>query len=108
MKLTTLLPAAAGMAAGYLAGAAAGRGRYRQIVAAATKLVQHPKVQQFVFDLAGQAKANSHRLPGPAVKVVNNAATRIQDALTEPDDSATAAPSPAAEQPTSQPGPTTP
>lgn len=84
MKLSTLLPVAAAMAAGYVLGTAAGRGRYRQIAAAARTVVQHPKVQQVVFDLAGRAKRNASRIPGPAADLVDNAATQVQDTLTQP------------------------
>lgn len=101
MKLSTLLPAAAGLGIGYFAGAAAGRGRYRQIVTAATKVVQHPRVQEFVFDVAGKARTNAAKLPGPAADVTDSAATRLQDYLTQPDDSATPAAGSANSGPTS-------
>lgn len=39
MKLSTLLPFAGGLAAGYVLGAAAGRKRYQQIKETATRLV---------------------------------------------------------------------
>lgn len=85
MKLTTFLPAAAGLAIGYVLGTAAGRGRYRQIAAAVQTVVRHPKVQQTVFDLAGRVRSNASRMPGPAANLVDNAATQVQDTLTQPD-----------------------
>lgn len=89
MKLSTILPAAAGLVAGYVLGAAAGRGRYRQITAAASALatdaVHHPRVQQLFFDLAGRVSSNASRIPGPAADLVNTAATHLQDTLTQPD-----------------------
>ena len=91
MKLSTILPLAGGLAAGYVLGTAAGRGRYRQIRSAAQGLWRHPKVQETVFDLADQTKANAERLPGPAAGVVGAAATRLQENLTHPDDTAAAA-----------------
>lgn len=87
MKLTTLVSVAGGLAVGYLLGAAAGQGRYRQIKHTATDLVRHPRVQQTMFDLAEQAKANSERLPRPAAGFVATATTRLQEALTQPVDS---------------------
>lgn len=84
MKLSTVLQSAAGLAVGYVLGTAAGRGRYRQITSAATRAVQHPKVQQVMFDLAGQVKSNAGRIPGPAGGLVNTAATRLQDSMTAP------------------------
>lgn len=84
MKLSTVIPSAAGLAVGYLLGAAAGRGRYRQITAAARSLITHPTVQQAAFDLAGQAKKYAHRVPGPAANLVDTTATRLQDTLTKP------------------------
>lgn len=89
MKLSTVLPAAAALAAGYVLGTAAGRGRYREISAAATSAVStavhHPRVQQLLFDLAGQASSNAARIPGPAADLVDHAATHLQDTLTQPD-----------------------
>ncbi|HYP45504.1 MAG TPA: hypothetical protein VEQ66_09970 [Propionibacteriaceae bacterium] len=84
MKIRTLLPLSVGLAAGYVLGSAAGRPRYEQLKQSATDLVQHPKVQQTAFDLAGQVKANAHRIPGPAAGLVDTAATRVQDKMTEP------------------------
>ena len=90
MRLSTAVPLAAGLATGYVLGAAAGRARFQQIATVATELVRHPRVQQTLFDLADQAKSNSQRLPGPAAPLVDQAATRFQDRLTHPTaDSAT-------------------
>lgn len=87
MKLTTLLPLSGGLAVGYVLGTAAGRARYEQLTQRASDLLHHPKVQQTAFDLAGQAKSNAHRFPGPAADLVDAAATRVQDRLTQPDSS---------------------
>lgn len=85
MKLSTLLPLAGGAALGYVLGSAAGRARYEQLVDGANQLLHHPSVQQTAFDLAGQAKAHANRIPGPASGLVDSAATRVQDSLTQPD-----------------------
>lgn len=85
MKLTAVLPVSAGLAMGYVLGAAAGRDRYQQIVDAARSVIGHPRVRQVVFDAAGQATENANRIPGPAADLVDAAATRLQDKLTEPD-----------------------
>lgn len=89
VKLSTVLPAAAALVAGYVLGTAAGRGRYREISVAATRTVStavhHPRVQQLLFDLAGQASSNASRIPGPAADLVDHAATHLQDTLTQPD-----------------------
>ncbi|HEX8509670.1 MAG TPA: hypothetical protein VF635_09275 [Propionibacteriaceae bacterium] len=90
MKVTTLLSLTGGLAVGYVFGTAAGRPRYEQLSQGAHDLLQHPQVQQTVFDLAGTAKANAHRLPGPGAGVADRAATRVQDSLTRPDDLAEA------------------
>ncbi|MGI3784003.1 MAG: hypothetical protein ACRYG2_24835 [Janthinobacterium lividum] len=99
MRLTTVLPAAAALIAGYVLGTAAGRGRYREITAAVTTAastaVHHPRVQQVLFDLAGRASSNAARIPGPAADLVDTAATHLQDTLTQPNhegDSPTSAP----------------
>lgn len=98
MKLSTVLPATAGLVAGYLLGAAAGRGRYRQIRTAATtavnRIVHHPRIEQLLFDVADRASINATRMPRPAADLVDTAATHLQDTLTEPDDDATTTPAP--------------
>lgn len=86
MNIRTLLSLSGGVAVGYVLGAAAGRARYEQLKQGATDVLQHPRVQQAVFDLAGQAKANAHRIPGPASRLVDTASTRVQDTLTQPSD----------------------
>lgn len=88
MKLTTKVPLLGGLAAGYVLGAAAGRRRYHQIRSAANRLISHPRSQQVVFDLADRAKASSHRLPGPAARLIAKSATRLEDRLTRPVDAA--------------------
>jgi len=85
VKLSTILPLAGGLAAGYVLGTAAGRGRYQQIKSAANGVWRHPKVQETVFNVAGQAKTNAERLPGPAAGLVDTAATRVQENLTHPE-----------------------
>lgn len=94
MKLSTLLPLAGGVGIGYVLGSAAGRARYEQLVDGATRLLHHPSVQQTAFDLAGQAKAHANRIPGPAAGLVDSAATRIQDTLTQPDHDIAGEPTP--------------
>jgi len=84
MKITTAVSLAGGLAVGYALGAAAARARFQQIKTAATDLARHPRVQQALFDLAGQAKSKAEHLPGPAAPLVNQAATRVQDRLTQP------------------------
>lgn len=84
MKLTTLIPLSGGLAVGYVLGTAAGRARYEQLKQRTHDLLHHPKMQQTVFDLAGQAKANAHRIPGPAAGLVDTTATKLQDSLTQP------------------------
>ena len=98
MKLTIVLPAAAGMAVGYVLGSAAGRGRYRQIVTAVQNLLTHPRLQQVVFDLAGQTTAKAQHLPAPAADFVDEVATRVQDTLTQPQDDTSALDSHATEE----------
>ena len=99
MKITTAVPLAAGLAVGYVLGAAAGRARFQQIKTAATKVVRHPKVQQTVFDLAGQAKSRAQGLPGPVASLADTAATRLQDRLTHPTTDSATQPSGAATAP---------
>lgn len=84
MKLTTLLTSGGSLAFGFVLGSAAGCARYQQIKAAANNLMQHPKVQQVLFNVAGQAQTNASRLPGPAARLVDRAATGVQDKLTHP------------------------
>lgn len=84
MKISTALPFAIGLGTGYVLGAAAGRARFTQIKDAATNLAHHPNVQEVVFDLADRARANSHRLPGPADRLVSRAATKLEDEMTQP------------------------
>lgn len=107
MKLSTALPAAAGLVAGYVLGAAAGRGRYRQIRAVATtavhSVVHHPRIQQLLFDLADRASSNATRMPGPAADLVDTAATHLQDTLTEPDHDAATIPAPGRSTPAADP-----
>ncbi|MGI3784544.1 MAG: hypothetical protein ACRYG2_27605 [Janthinobacterium lividum] len=90
MRLTTVLPATAALIAGYVLGTAAGRRRYREITAAVTAAVHHPRVQQLLFDLAGRASSNAAHIPGPAADLVDHAATHLQDTLTQPDHSTSA------------------
>lgn len=93
MKLSTYIPFLGGAAVGYVLGAAAGHERYQQLVGATSRLVAHPRVQQVVFDLAEQVRTSSARLPGPAAGLVAGTATRVEDRLTRPSD--TAEPQPA-------------
>lgn len=86
MKLSNVLVLAAGLGAGYVLGAAAGRERYDQITAGLTGLVRDPRVQEKVFDLADQVKANTDKMPGPVGGLVDNAASRVQESLTQPDE----------------------
>lgn len=84
MKLSTVVAFTAGLAIGYTLGAAADRGRYQQIKRAASDLINHPKVQETVFNLAEQTKASAQHLPHPAADVVDTAATHVQDIMTDP------------------------
>lgn len=88
MKLTTLFTAASSFAVGYVLGSAAGQTRYQQITTAAHNLANNPKLQEVLFDLAGQARTNSRRLPHQVADVVDKAATAVQDKLTHPADTA--------------------
>lgn len=92
MRLSTVLPAAAGLVAGYVLSAAAGRGRYHQIRAAIDSAtttinaaVHHPRVEQLLFDLADRASSKSTRMPSPAADLIDTAAIHLQDTLTQPD-----------------------
>ena len=84
MKLRTLIVLAGGLAVGYLLGTAAGRQRFEQLKTRVTGVLHDPKVQQTVFDLADQVQASDH-IPGPVAGLVDSAATRVQESLTEPD-----------------------
>lgn len=88
MKLRTVLALAGGLAIGYVVGTAAGRGRFEELKQRGGELLHDPKVQQTVFDIADQVKANTERIPAPVADLIDTAATRVQENLTHPDDTA--------------------
>lgn len=85
MKLRSSLVIACSLAVGYVVGTAAGRQRFDQLKSRVTGVLRDPKVQQTVFNLADQVQASDH-IPAPVAGLVDAAATRVQDSLTEPDE----------------------
>jgi hypothetical protein len=68
-----------GLAAGYVAGARAGRERYDQIVKLAKQAKEHPAVQQATSTAADQASSLLNTAGQKAPKVASNAMQKASD-----------------------------
>jgi len=77
MRFRTVLATAAGVGVGYVLGTRAGRARFEEIKAQASRIVTDPDVRQKVADLPNQVREN---LP-KAQAVVNDAIKVASDKI---------------------------
>jgi hypothetical protein len=84
MKLGTVVIAAGAAAVGYVLGTKAGRAQFERIKARAGELVNDPRVQSGVSNVAGEVRKNANRLPDPVAGVVRTAAEKVETATKQP------------------------
>lgn len=80
MKIRTVLAAAAGVGVGYVLGARAGRDKFDELKAQASRIVNDPDVRQKVADLPNQVRENLPKAQAVVSDTVKSASDKVQSA----------------------------